>query len=99
MPSSDQLVVDFNAMHQAAADIQSAINKMTSDLDQLNSDAQPLVQTWSGPAQASYHERQQTWTTAANDLAQMLRDIQRALVESTADYNSTENRNRDLFQR
>ncbi|MBX6356539.1 MAG: WXG100 family type VII secretion target [Micromonosporaceae bacterium] len=96
--TTDQLVVDFNAMHQAAADIQSAINKLTSDLDQLNQDAQPLVQTWSGPAQAAYHQRQQIWTNAANDLAQMLRDIQKALVESTADYNATENRNRDLFQ-
>jgi ESAT-6 family protein len=97
MPSSDQLVVDFAAMHQAAADIQSAINKLNSDLDQLNQDAQPLVSTWAGSAQAAYQQRQQTWTNAANDLTQMLRDIQKALVESTSDFNSTENRNRDLF--
>jgi 6 kDa early secretory antigenic target len=97
MPSSDQLVVDFAAMHQAAADIQSAINKLTSDLDQLNSDAQPLVSTWSGAAQQAYHQRQQTWTNAANDLSQMLRDIQKALVDSTADYNTTENTNTNLF--
>jgi 6 kDa early secretory antigenic target len=98
MPSGNQLVVDFAAMHQAAEDIQSAINKLNSDLDQLNSDAQPLVQTWSGTAQASYHQRQQTWTNAANDLAHMLREIQKALVESTSDFNSTENRNADLFR-
>jgi 6 kDa early secretory antigenic target len=97
MPSSDQLVVDFAAMNQAASDIQAGINKLSSDLDQLNTDAAPLVQTWSGSAQEAYHQRQQTWTTAANDLAQMLRDIQKALVESTQDFNSTENRNRDLF--
>jgi WXG100 family type VII secretion target len=97
MPSTDHLVVDFAAMQQAAADIQSAINKLTSDLDQLNSDAQPLVSIWSGDAQAAYHQRQQTWTNAANDLAQMLRDIQKALVDSTADYHSTENSNKQLF--
>jgi 6 kDa early secretory antigenic target len=97
MPSSDRLVVDFAAMSQAAADINSAINKLTSDLDQLNSDAAPLVQTWSGSAQEAYHQRQQVWTNAANDLTQMLRDIQKALVESTEDYNMTENRNRGLF--
>jgi ESAT-6 family protein len=97
MAPSDQLVVDFAAMHQAAADIQSAINKLSSELDQLNSDAQPLVSTWSGAAQQSYHQRQQTWTTAATDLSQMLRDIQKALVDSTSDYNSTENTNTNLF--
>lgn len=97
MPSSDRLVVDFPAMHQAASDIQAALNKLSSDLDELNSDAQPLVQTWSGPAQAAYNERQRTWTNAANDLAHILRDIQKALTESTQDFNTTETRNRDLF--
>jgi 6 kDa early secretory antigenic target len=97
MAPSDQLVVDFAAMHQAASDIQSAINKLNADLDQLNSDAAPLVSTWSGPAQQAYHQRQQTWTNAANDLSEMLRNIQKALVDSTSDYNSTENSNTALF--
>lgn len=97
MASTDQLVVDFAAMQQAAADIQSGINKLTSDLDQLNSDAQPLVSTWSGEAQAAYFQRQTTWTNAANDLTQILRDIQRALVESTQDYSATERANTNLF--
>jgi 6 kDa early secretory antigenic target len=97
MPSSDQLVVNFAAMHQAAEDIQAAINKLTSDLETLNSDAAPLVQTWTGAAQEAYHQRQVTWTNAANDLAGMLRDIQKALVESTEDFKSTENQNRNLF--
>lgn len=95
---ADQLVVDFAAMQQAAADIQSAINKLTSDLDQLNSDAQPLVSTWSGDAQQAYFQRQTMWTNAANDLTQLLRDIQRALVDSTNDYQATEKANTNLFQ-
>jgi ESAT-6 family protein len=97
MAQSDQLVVDFAAMHQAAADIQSAINKLSSDLEQLDADAKPLVSTWVGDAQTAYYQRQQTWTTAANDLSQMLRDIQKALVDSTSDYHSTEMTNKNLF--
>lgn len=97
MAPSDQLVVDFAAMHQAAADIQSAINKLSSDLEQLDADAKPLVSTWAGDAQAAYYQRQQIWTTAANDLSQMLRDIQKALVDSTSDYHSTETTNKNLF--
>lgn len=98
MPAGDQLVVDFAAMQQAAADIQSAINKLNGDLDQLESDAKPLVETWSGEAQAAYFQRQTAWTSAANELSQMLRDIQKAMVDSTADYNTTENTNTSLFQ-
>jgi WXG100 family type VII secretion target len=97
MAASDQLVVDFAAMQQAAADIQSAINRLRSDLDQLDADAKPLVSTWTGEAQAAYFQRQQSWTTAATDLEQMLRAIQRALVDSTADYRSTESVNTNLF--
>ncbi len=97
MASTDSLVVDFAAMQQAAADIQSAISKLASDLDQLNSDAQPLVSTWSGAAQQAYFQRQTTWTNAANDLTQILRAIQRALVESTSDYSATERANTSLF--
>jgi WXG100 family type VII secretion target len=98
MPPSDQLVVDFAAMQQAAADIQSAINKLNSDLDQLESDAQPLVSTWTGEAQQAYFQRQQMWSNAAKDLTQMLQAIQKALVDSTSDYHSTERTNTSLFQ-
>ncbi len=98
MAQSDQLVVDFAAMHQAAADIQNAINKLSSDLEQLDADAKSLLPSWSGDAQAAYHQRQQVWTNAANDLSQMLRSIQKALVDSTSDYHTTEMTNKSLFQ-
>jgi WXG100 family type VII secretion target len=67
-------------------------------LDQLESDAAPLVQTWDGDAKAAYAQRQQTWRTAANDLANILRDIKTSVDDSAADYLSTENKNRGLFQ-
>lgn len=97
MPPGDQLVVNFAAMQQAGTDIQSAINKLNGDLDQLESDAKPLVDTWSGEAQQAYFQRQKVWTDAATELSQMLRDIQRALVDSTADYDGTEKSNTQLF--
>jgi 6 kDa early secretory antigenic target len=97
MAPTDQLVVDFAALHQAAADINSAINKLTADLEQLDGDAKPLISTWTGEAQQAYYQRQATWTNAANDLSQMLRNIQKAMVDSTSDYQSTETTNTNLF--
>jgi early secretory antigenic target protein ESAT-6 len=98
MSTTDHLVVDFAAMQAASADIASALKNLHGHLDQLQTDAGPLVSTWVGDAQVAYHQRQQTWTNAANDLASMLKDIHRALEDSTADYMHTEKGNTNLFQ-
>jgi early secretory antigenic target protein ESAT-6 len=95
---TDQLTVDFGAMHQAAEDINSAISNMRSQLDELDTAAKPLVTTWSGEAQTAYQQRHQTWTNAANDLEQILRQIQKAMVDSTDDYQQTETSNVTLFR-
>lgn len=94
----DTLFVNFAALHQAGADITTALGALESQLGQLERDAAPLVQTWSGEAQQAYQERQTRWRTAANDLALMLRDIKVAVDDSAADYLNTERRNTGLFQ-
>lgn len=95
--SGDQLVVNFAALQQAAGDIQNAVNKMSSTLDQCESDAAPLVSDWEGEAQQRYYERQTKWRQASNDLTQMLRDIKAAVEDSAANYQQTEQRNAAMF--
>ena len=95
--SSDQLVVNFGALQQAAGDIMNAINSMNSQLDSAEQTAAPLVATWAGPAQEAYQARQAIWTRAANDLTQMLQDIKRAVELSAEQYAATEQRNANLF--
>jgi ESAT-6 family protein len=92
------LLVNFGALHQASGDIQKALNELHSQLGQLDRDAQPLVATWSGPAQAAYAARQRKWQTAADDLATILRNIQMAVDESAADYQRTENQAQRRFE-
>ncbi|MBV1851949.1 WXG100 family type VII secretion target [Catellatospora tritici] len=94
---SDRLVVDFQALHSASEHIQKAINSLDSHLDQLESDAKPLISTWSGSAQAAYHERQHKWRNAANDLSAMLRDIKGAVDEAAVQFKDAEDRNTRLF--
>jgi early secretory antigenic target protein ESAT-6 len=98
MPNNDSLVVNFHALTQASADIGSALSKMQGSLDTLEGDAAKLVATWKGDAQDAYGVRQRQWRTAANDLAQMLGDIRRALDESASHYQSTEKKNTGMFQ-
>ena len=96
--ADDTLVVDFNAMHHASAEIQQALSRLHGKLDELEAHATPLVNTWSGTAQEAYRERQNRWRRAADDLSTILAQIKKALDESAADYHSTEKRNTDLFQ-
>lgn len=94
----DRLVVNFAALHQAASDINTAINTMESQLSDCEQAAQPLVSTWEGAAQEAYHVRQQRWRQAAGDLTQMLRDIKAAVEDSAQNFQGAEDRNRALFE-
>jgi WXG100 family type VII secretion target len=98
MTDNDMLVVNFAAMQKAGADIQTALNTLSSQLAQVERDAQPLVAAWDGDARAAYDVRQAKWQRAAADLSDILRDIKRALDDSAADYQHTEKRNTSLFQ-
>ena len=91
------LLVNFGALQNASADIQKALTEIRTNLDNLKSAGDPLVQTWRGEAQAAYWERQRKWTAAADDLSAILRNIQMAVNESAADYQNTETRNTRLF--
>jgi 6 kDa early secretory antigenic target len=98
MTTSDgTLVVSFAALHKASDDIQTALNNMHSQLDQVERDAAPLIASWSGDAREAYDARQAKWRSAAADLATTLRSIKAAVDQSAADYLAAENSNRQLF--
>ena len=90
MANDGMLLVNFGALQQASADIQKAIHTMQSQLDQLESDAKPLIATWNGAAQDAYAQRQAKWRAASVDLHNILQNIKKAVEESTEDYVNTE---------
>jgi len=91
------LVVDFAALQHASGEIAGALNRLESQLADLERDASPLVATWTGEAMEAYNERQAKWRQAATDLSAILRNIKNAVDESAADYSNTEKRNTGLF--
>jgi 6 kDa early secretory antigenic target len=93
-----QLLVNFARLQETSAHIQSTIQALDAELDRLEADAAPLVQTWDGEARQAYAERQATWRQASANLATMLRDIKRSLDESVVDYQTAESRNANLFR-
>jgi len=98
MVDNGLLLVNFGALQQGSADIQKALSTMQSQLSQLDHDAAPLVATWAGDAQAAYAERQRKWTSASEDLANILRNIKVAVDESAQDYQDTERKAQQRFQ-
>jgi len=98
MANDGMLLVNFGALQQASADINKAISTLQGQLDQLESDAGPLVQTWNGEAQEAYQARQAKWRAAAQDLTQILQNIKGAVDHSTEDYISTEKQATQRFQ-
>ena len=98
MANDGMLLVNFGALQQASADIQKAIHTMQSQLDQLESDARPLVASWNGAAQESYQQRQNKWRSASHDLHNILQNIKRAVDQSTEDYVNTEKQATQRFQ-
>ncbi len=97
MSHPEALVVNFWALQNASGHIEAALSTLHSQLDQLESDAAPLVATWSGEAREAYDARQAKWRQAASDLARILRSIKNAVDESAADYQNTERRNANMF--
>ncbi len=98
MTTSDgTLVVSFAALHKASEDIQTALNALHSQLDQLERDAAPLVASWGGDAREAYDAKQAKWRTAAEDLAGVLRGIKVAVDRSANEYLTAESANRNLF--
>jgi WXG100 family type VII secretion target len=93
-----QLLVNFARLEETSLHIQSAIQALDSHLDRLETDAAPLVATWSGEARLAYQERQATWRQASAHLETLLRDIKRGLDQSIADYQHTERHNANLFR-
>jgi ESAT-6 family protein len=98
MSGDGMLLVNFGALQQASADINKAISTLHSQLDDLNRAAQPLVSTWNGEAQQAYQARQAKWTSASQDLTQILQNIKGAVDQSVEEYMTTEKTATQRFQ-
>jgi WXG100 family type VII secretion target len=97
MNDAGRLEVNFKRCRDAHTAIERIISDLQVQLANLESDAAPLVSTWTGDAQLAYHQRQTSWHSSAQELTRILRGINHALEESLIDYQATENRAVRLF--
>lgn len=78
--------LSFSALQAAESQLSGNLSTLRARLEQLGAELQPLVQSWSGEAQAAYLIQKKQWEQAADDLALMLGAIITGLGNTNADY-------------
>lgn len=81
----------FGEIEAAAGDIQATSGRITTLLDGLKAQIQPMVSTWEGDSATAYQDAQQRWDSAAAELNNILATISQT-VRSGNDRMSDVNR-------
>jgi early secretory antigenic target protein ESAT-6 len=83
--------VKFESLSSGADGIRQNYAKLTGTLEQLASDLQPMISTWSGAAQESYLQCKKQWDDAATALSLVLNNIGQAVGQAHQNYQTAEN--------
>ncbi|WP_376772921.1 WXG100 family type VII secretion target [Amycolatopsis endophytica] len=82
--------VDYATIHQAAEDCTKTGGELENLFEQLKSDLQPLTGSWTGDAMQAWHDRQDEWNKALEDMKSLLARIATALPQIADGYQSTD---------
>ena len=99
MGAEGQVVVNAQALDEGASDTEAVAGRIEQQLSDLRGYLAPLVASWTGEASSDYQALQQRWSTNADDLNAVLRDIAGALRTSSQNYVGGERRNASMWQR
>lgn len=86
-----EISVQFEALQAGEQGIRNNYAKLTATLDQLESDLQPMINTWSGQAQQSYLQCKKQWDDASMALSQVLNSVGQAVGQAHQNYQGAEN--------
>ena len=91
MSSADGTIsLSFGALQAAESQLTGNLATLRARLEQLESELAPLMQSWTGDAQAAYLIQKRQWEQAADDLALMLGGIVTGLANTNSDYTSAQ---------
>lgn len=91
------ILVNFQTVSQASADVRTTANNIKSQLDDLEAAVKRVANTWEGSAQEGYQAKQRQWDQTAEHLHQVLMKISNALQSSADNYQSTEKANANVW--
>jgi early secretory antigenic target protein ESAT-6 len=85
-----EIHVNFESLQTGYQGIQGNYAKLSATLEQLNSDLQPMINSWSGAAQESYLACKKQWDDASDALALVLNNIGQAVSQAHDNYTGAE---------
>jgi early secretory antigenic target protein ESAT-6 len=85
-----EIHVQFESLETGASGIRNNYSKLTAAIDQLETDLQPMISSWSGAAQESYLTCKKQWDDAATALATVLNSIGSAVQQAHENYTAAE---------
>jgi len=72
----------FDSLLQGQVDIAQTYSRITMTLEHLEKRLNPMIQSWTSPAQEAYPRCKKQWDEAAADLATVLNSIGQAVGEA-----------------
>lgn len=87
---SDAIKVSYAVIEEAANSCKTAGGQIESLFEQLKSQLAPLTDSWTGEAQGAWHQRQDEWNKALEDMNALLARIATALPQISESYQSTD---------
>jgi 6 kDa early secretory antigenic target len=92
-----EIHVQFESLASGQEGIRNNYAKLTATIEQLESDLQPMINSWSGAAQESYLTCKKQWDDAAVALSQVLNNIGTAVGQAHENYTAAENAARNTW--
>jgi WXG100 family type VII secretion target len=86
-----EINVQFESLLQGQAGVAQTYSRLTSTLEELESNLAPMIGTWTGSAQESYLQCKKAWDEAAANLATVLNNIGQAVGQAHENYRAAEN--------
>lgn len=94
---SDNILVNFETVRNAGAEVRSTAQRIHQQLEELKSGVKKIAVSWEGAAQQGYQAHQAKWDARANDLQQVLSQIAGTLDKAAESYQATERSNTGLW--
>jgi len=93
-----EIKVTFESLQSGQQGIARTYSSLVATLEDLEKNLAPMVSTWTGTAQAAYHEQKTKWDTAAANLSQVLNQIGQAVGHAHENYTAAEAAARNNWQ-
>ncbi|WP_022868610.1 WXG100 family type VII secretion target [Schaalia vaccimaxillae] len=92
------LKVNYGALSTASSDLNAGATAIQSALDNMDAELQQLRSNWEGDAQQAYLVAKQQWTEGMTGMRNVLAQISTLVESANQSYNSTDTSNAARFQ-